>query len=359
MGDFINFISGISEDMLPIGGVGGILGNTPDILKNYEKTKILYEKSSAKYLMVDSGGFQLFSINEDNMAIADPSQRTLIIMNPDKSIHLKKRFNLCAEHVVMANQLLHPDFIVSPDLPVPDPADPDQRRYLFLNSFGYCIYGAFMMAELLAQTASKAKLLIPIQAFDLAEFQLYLNHLQHIHFDGLSFPRRIMTMERMAAFFIRAYLAGVRTIHVLGTGRFSYIAFIAFFAKNYFTFTSIDSTDLQKFSQVNSYLEPFSLRPISLRMDSQDDLRQPIKCNCPWCSYHSSFAAIQNLPKHEKRAFMVNHNHFVVEQLMTEAYEHATTARDLYEFLSEKTTRFDDCKNVYRVLSLVEAVRLI
>ena len=282
MGEYINFISGVSEDMLPIGGIGGILGNTPDILKNYEKTKELFDKSQARYKMVDSGGYQLFSINEDNMAIADPSQRTLIIMNPEKNIYMKKRFNLCAEHVCIADELLRPDFIVSPDLPAPDPNDTDQQRYLFLNSFGYCIYGAFMMSELLSQTASKANLLIPIQAFDLEEFQLYLNHLQHIKFDGLSFPRRIMTLERMAAFFIKAYLSGVRTIHVLGTGRFSFIAFIAYFAKNLFTFTSIDSTNLQRFSNVNSYLTPYSLIPLSLRMNSEDDLRQPIKCSCPW-----------------------------------------------------------------------------
>lgn len=360
MGGYVNFISGISEDMLPIGGIGGILGNTPDILKsekNYEKTKYLYEKSNAKYLMVDSGGFQMHLINEDNLKLLDPALKTLIIMNPGKNIYLKKRFNLCAEHVVHAVELLNPDFVVSPDLPVPDPDDPDQQRYIFLNSFGYCMYGAFMMSELLAQTESKARLLIPIQAYDLSEFELYLNHLRHIKFDGLSFPRRIMTLERMAAFFIKAHLAGVRTIHVLGTGRFSYIAFIAYFAKNFFNFTSIDSTDLQRFSKVNSYLEPYSLKPISLRMDSEDDLKQPIKCSCPWCGYYSSFSAIQNLPKQEKRVFMVNHNHFVVEQLMAEAYEHTSTARSLFEFLCEKTTRHDECRNVYRVLSIVEAAR--
>ena len=76
MGEFINFISGITEDMLPIGPIGGILGNTPDILKsekNYEKTKELYEKSNADYLMVDSGGFQMHLINEDNLKLLDPA----------------------------------------------------------------------------------------------------------------------------------------------------------------------------------------------------------------------------------------------------------------------------------------------
>jgi queuine/archaeosine tRNA-ribosyltransferase len=360
MGEYVNFISGISEDMLPLGEIGGILDNTPNILNtlnSYEKTKTIFDKSEASYRMIDSGGFQMFLINEENLKIIDPAMRTMIIMNPALPITMKRKFNLTAEHVALAVELLAPDIVVCPDLPTPKPNDPDQKRYLYLNSIGYNIYSAFQMSIILKEKGSSAKLLVPIQAYDLAELQLYLNHLKYLHFDGLSFPCRLMTLERMAAFFVKAYIEGVKIIHVLGTGRFSYIAFIAYFARNLFDFTSIDSTNLQKFSQVNSYLMPWSLTPLSLRMDSTDDLRKPITCTCPWCRYYSSFSAIQNLPTWEKRSFVVNHNHSVTEKLMADAYEHATTARALYDFLREKTNRHDDCREVYRVLSLVEAAR--
>jgi hypothetical protein len=296
-------------------------------------------------------------INEENLKLADPEQRTMIIMNPTLPISMKKKFNLTADHVAMAVELLDPDFVVCPDLPTPKPDDPDQKRYLYLNSIGYNIYSAFQMSILLKDKGSSAKLLVPIQAYDLAELQLYLNHLNYLQFDGLSFPCRLMTLERMAAFFVMAYLSGVRMVHVLGTGRFSYISFISYFARHFFDFTSIDSTNLQRFSKVSSYLLPYSLTSLSLRMDSTDDLRQPILCTCPWCRYYSSFSAIQNLPKLEKRSFMVNHNHFTVENLMADAYNHATSARELHDFLRAKTNKIDDCREVYRVLALVEAAR--
>lgn len=361
MGIFINFIGGMDEDMLPIEQqIGGVIANTPYVLKsneNYLKTKRLFERSNVNYRMVDSGGFQMRLINDENEKIIDPSQRTVIIMNPDLPIYLKKKFNLCAEHVVKADELFKPDFIVSPDLPLPDQNDRDQQKFLYLNSIGYNIYSAFQISYLLEQSGSTAKLLVPIQAYDLAEFQLYLNHLKYIKYAGLSFPCRLMTLERMAVFFIKSFLAGVKIIHVLGTGRFSYIAFIAYFARNFFDFTSIDSTNLSKFSTVNSYLEPFSLIPFSLRMSSTDDLSKPIICSCPWCSHHTSYYSIQNKPKQEKRSFIVNHNHYVIEQLMTESYNHASTALELYNFLRQKTSRKDDCLDIFRVLTLVESAK--
>ena len=360
MSEFINFLSAISRDTLPAGKIGGILANTPSILKSpseLKKTQELFNKSQAKYTMVDSGGFQLFKIDRDNQEIQDPSLRIQVIMNPDKPIYQKGKFNLVSEHVLAAVQALNPDFVISPDWPVRKPKIPDESRFLFLRSIGYNLYSAWQLSLLLDQSGCKAKLLIPVQAYNLEEVQLYSIHLNKFRFDGLSFPSRIMTPERMAAFFIKAHISGIRRIHLLGTNKFSSLALAAYFARHFFEFTSLDSSDLAYFSLVNSYLMPYSLKALSLRRNSRDDLSQPITCSCEFCSYEKSFKAIQSRGTDEKRNFVVNHNHLVIQQMMREAYEHASTASELYEFLMEKAPQNEDCGEVFRILSLVEAMR--
>lgn len=155
MGEFINFLSGISKDTLPVGGIGGILANTPTILKSaseLNKTAELFNKSQAKYTMVDSGGFQLFKIDQKNQEIQDPALRTQIIMNPDEPIYHKRKFNLVSEHVLTAVQALNPDFVICPDWPVPRPKIADESRFLFLKSIGYNLYSAWQLSLLLECT---------------------------------------------------------------------------------------------------------------------------------------------------------------------------------------------------------------
>jgi len=85
------------------------------------------------------------------------------------------------------------------------------------------------------------------------------------------------------------------------------------------------------------------------------DLTVPISCDCPWCSYYHSFPDIQDEETHEKLRFLILHNHFVTEQLTTEAMKHADTAQSLKDFLMEKTKRHDEVESVRRVLSLIES----
>jgi queuine/archaeosine tRNA-ribosyltransferase len=138
MGRFVNFLGGMNIEMLPVSNIGGILFNTPDILKAKfaeERIKDIIKRARPGYTMVDSGGYQAFKVKENNRDVSRDEQ-TRLIMNENGPIYGKKTFNLTAKHVLDAVLLIGPDFVISPDIPVPVPVHPDQKRFLFLESLG-------------------------------------------------------------------------------------------------------------------------------------------------------------------------------------------------------------------------------
>ena len=360
MGTFVNFLGGMSLKMLPVSNVGGILFNTPDILKakSAEETiKHIIERASPEYTMVDSGGYQAFKVKQNNGELPR-EERTLLIMNENEPIYGKRTFNLTAKHVLDAVLLIQPDFVISPDIPVPIPAHPDQKRFLFLESLGYNVYCAGALSRMLREHHLDTKLLIPLQLFDLFEYDYFTKQICDIDFAGLSIPRRIMSNEKLALFILKARSLGITYLHLLGSGRMAYIAILAYMARHYMDFLSLDSTNILKFSSKSQYLRPFSLVPLDLRLEgSKGDLTVPISCDCPWCKCYTSFYGIQYEATEDKLAFLVNHNHFVVEQAMAEFMKNADTAASLAQFLESRTGRHQEVRSIYSILSRIESLK--
>jgi hypothetical protein len=138
----------------------------------------------------------------------------------------------------------------------------------------------------------------------------------------------------------------------------AHIAILAYMARHYMNFLSLDSTNIFKFSSKSQYLRPFSLIPVDLRLEgSEDDLAVPISCDCSWCPRYKSFYGIQYEGTEEKFAFLVNHNHFVVDQAMAEFMKHADTAASLAQFLESRTGRHRDIRSIYNILSQIELLK--
>jgi hypothetical protein len=357
---FVNFLGGMNIRMLPVSNIGGILFNTPEILKTksaQEKIRDIIRKANPGYTMVDSGGYQAFKVKDNNRDVAREEQ-TKLIMNDDKPIYGRKTFNLTAKHVLDAVLLIGPDFVISPDIPVPMPDHPDQKRFLFLESLGYNVYCAGELSRMLREHHLGTKLLIPLQLFDLFEYDYFTKQICNIDFAGLSVPRRIMSNEKLALFILKARSMGITYLHLLGSGRMAHIAILAYMARHYMNFLSLDSTNIFKFSSKSQYLRPFSLIPVDLRLEgSEDDLAVPISCDCSWCPRYKSFYGIQYEGTEEKFAFLVNHNHFVVDQAMAEFMKHADTAASLAQFLESRTGRHRDIRSIYNILSQIELLK--
>lgn len=360
MGRFVNFLGGMSIEVLPVSNIGGILFNTPDILKvksTEERIKDIIQRARPGYTMVDSGGYQAFKVKENNRDVS-PEEQTRLIMNENGPIYGKKTFNLTAKHVLDAVLLIGPDFVISPDIPVPMPAHPDQKRFLFLESLGYNVYCAGELSRLLREHHLDTKLLIPLQLFDLFEYDYFTKQIGNIDFAGLSVPRRIMSNEKLALFILKARSMGITYFHLLGSGRMAHIAILAYMARHYMDFLSLDSTNIFRFSSTSQYLRPFSLISLDLRVEgSKDDLTVPISCGCPWCRCYKSFYGIQYEGTEDKFAFLVNHNHFVVEQAMAEFMKNAGTAASLAQFLESRTKRHQEVRSIYNILSRIESLK--
>jgi hypothetical protein len=360
MGKLVSFLGGMDYKVLPVSDIGGILFNTPEILRSpsaLTKINMTIEIANPVYIMVDSGGYQAFKTKEKNGQLP-PEEQSILIMNGNKPVYGKKMFNLTAKHVLDAVLLLRPHFVISPDIPVPKPDHPDRKRFFFLESLGYNVYCAAELSEMLHENHLDTKLLIPLQLFDLFEYDYFMKQICNIDFAGLSIPRRIMSNEKLALFILKARSLGITYLHLLGSGRMAHIAILAYMARHYIELISFDSTNVFQFSSKSQYLWPFSLLPLDLREEgSKDDLTVPISCDCPWCSYYQSFPEIQYEETHEKLRFLVQHNHFVTEQFTTEAMTHADTAKSLKALLSEKTKRYDIVESVWHILSIIERLK--
>jgi hypothetical protein len=261
VGILVSFLGGMDDKVLPVSDIGGILFNTPEILRSpsaLANIKTTIQIANPRYIMVDSGGYQAFKTKEKNGQLP-PEEQSILIMNSNKPLYGKKMFNLTAKHVLDAVLLLRPHFVISPDIPVPKPLYVDQKRFLFLESLGYNVYCAAELSGMLHEHHLDAKLLIPLQLFDLFEYDYFFKQICTLDFAGLSIPRRIMSNEKLALFVLKARSLGITYLHLLGSGRVAHIAILAYMARHYMDFISFDSTNVFQFSSKSQYLRPFSL----------------------------------------------------------------------------------------------------
>lgn len=360
MGEIINFLSSLSPDLLPVGTVQGVLFNTPALLKSpseQQNATDIIRLTKASYKMLDSGGYQLFTKIKDNSLMNSDEIKTLFIMNEALPIEFKNYFNLTPAHVLQALNLITFDFVISPDRPIRSLLHPDESQFLFLEATAFNEYGARRLSELIDQHNLSTKMLVAVQAHNIQQMGKYLSNLEGVKFAGLSFPRRIMSPEKLVVYLLKSHLLHIDTVHLLGTTRFIYYCILVYMARHLFNFVSIDSTNISKFSLVSTYLEPFTLRTISLRPDSTDDLSLRPPCSCPWCSYYKKLSEIYILTKVEKFSLLIDHNNFVINQLIDEAYGHADSAKALCAYLTQVAgSKKDDIARIYELLSLVEAV---
>ena len=104
-------------------------------------------------------------------------------------------------------------------------------------------------------------------------------------------------------------------------------------------------------NSVSEFLKSRGVRRVFLKEGKKDDRLLSL----------AALAEKQGVPveeaKEEKLAFLVNHNHFVVEQLMNCALEHAESAQSLADFLMKVAPeRKEQTKQIYRLLSVVESL---
>ena len=355
MGVFANFISGAQSSSVPAGHLDNLLVNVHDAGHNDQAIrrtlKFFKSMGIGTVIAQDSGGFQLYQAEYGE-------KKKIIIFDPTRPINCNNCLNLAPRHIVETALALNPNIMISLDMPVPKESNKGRQNILFMKNNTFNVRCAREIAAKRDKLCPQIRFFIPVQAYDLDQLDYFIKDLGGIKYDGLSLPNRLFTTEKIAFFFLKFHRMGVKQAHVLGTTRFDILATLAYFARHYFDFLSVDSTSWMKFANVQVYLMPYSLGSLRLDDEAVIDPSDVNVCDCPWCR-NKSFYDIKSMMNSDKTMFLKAHNVWVTEQAMREFYAHAETPASLRDFLMRKTGRMGDVNRIFKCLSTIHSVRNI
>jgi hypothetical protein len=308
-------------------------------------TKRMFAYAETEHRFLDSGGFQLHEAEKESKPMIFDWR--LPIMNSNN------RINISPAHVVETACRLEPHTMTSLDFPVLKMKDQTCREQEFLRKLGFNVKWAMATASLRERRCPKVKLLIPVQAYDLSQFNFFYTLIQHVSFDGLSMPLRNLNPPEVALFLLRFYQLGIQRVHLLGSSSFFNLAVAAFFARHFFQWVGTDSTTWRVAAEHNGYLNPNDLSVRGIGSDVLIDQSLPIICRCPFCE-NMTFTSIKNLPYSDKVALLRSHNFWVIEPVAQDLYKNATDLLSFEKFLRKRSPRTKDIEDLIRCLSLID-----
>jgi hypothetical protein len=350
MGVLVNFCAGINLEVMPGKGVQAILvnaaqGGPRQVLPG---TIELLTASGATYRGCDSGGYQLLEAELGGKEISFDRARPLECSKTSINItpwHVVKVFQTISQRVGL-------EMAVALDFPIKTlkkESGPEAREKEFLQKLGHNVAWAHQTAELRKKLCPEVPLLIPVQCFDLNQFNIFSNCISGLEFDGFSMPLRNLGVKEVASFLARFHQMGIRRVHLLGAASFRVISLSAYMARHHFDTLSIDATTWRKSSEYSIYLNPHDLSPESLSHDAVIDDRVENDCRCPFC-HTRSYSYIKNLPFTERTHFLRCHNFWVTDNLCKEAYRNSGNILAFEKFLRAKSSK------AYVVDEILEAI---
>jgi len=351
MGQLKIFCAAVNNDTLPSKPLCNILVNTPNdgsSVKAISSTRQLFQYAQCEHPFLDSGGFQILVSEEAGKEITFDGTKNLEMS--DRGI------NIAPEHIITAAMLMQPEIVSALDFPIRKFFDKRDQEKEFLGKLGYNITWARKTAKLRKERCPHIKLFIPVQAYNVEQFNEFYYSIKDCEFDGFSLPVRNFEAHEIALFLIAFYKLDIPMVHVLGTSLLLTTALAAYMARYYFEWISLDSTTWHKSAKYNHYINPFNLTAVDVsdKVIIDEDIK--IDCQCPWCKGRT-FTYIKNLPYTEKTSFLRCHNWWVIERTAKELYEHCDTVFSLKQHLLTRYPDTEEIEKLCAVLSIIDAMR--
>ncbi len=353
MGEFYNFLASPNAQTMPQ-GAEAVLFNvvhhaaTPQQIR---RTLGLTEKFGPPQVFIDSGGFELLQ--------AQLQDKHYTFME-NRPINDNGCLNLTPRHVVEAVTSLKAGIsadlsMASLDFPIRKYADSAAQEKEFLEKLGYNLVWAEKTARLRQQHCPEVQLFIPVQAYDLPQFEVFYSWLSSrgVPFDGLCMPLRNLKLAEVLLFLARFQQIGIKNVHLLGSSPFFIMALGAYMARHHFAWLSLDATNWQTNARFGIYMNPYDLSNESLAENVVIDETIVNDCACPWCR-GMTFTGIKNLPRSEQMALLVQHNHWVMEEARKALIQHARDVPTLERYLVRVSKRKDKARDLCTWLSLFE-----
>lgn len=369
MGKLMYTIAGMSNaGMVSLFKPEGAVLAIPTIeghFKNVQKVKDYFDVTGAECFILDSGGFQLLISEEQAekqaMDVQTGSIDKYLVLNPNAPVFSKDQstVNITPYHVVLYARELQPQIVMALDSPVGKKSktntktntDTKWQEWEFLEKFGFNVAWAIQTARLREQHCPDSELFLPVQSYNLDQFEIFYECICRQKFDGLALPTRNMNAELIASFLLRFFEKGIRKVHILGTSSFTNIVIAAFVARHLYDWVSFDcQTPFIVAYMQQCYLNPWNLREEKVGANIFIDHWYENDCPCPWCKY-VSFDDILNMPKTEMNYFLINHNYWVTNAFAKRAYESAVDLWNYRRFLLNATSDAKLVENLLRVLT--------
>lgn len=351
MSRLVFFCAGVRKETLPATRVKNILINVIDNAENEKainNTRIIFKRAGTETSMLDSGGYQIHVAEKQNKKMTFDS--CMPLMRSDQGI------NISPLHVVEAACKLQPTIVTALDCPLRWLSDRTNQEQEFLRKLGFNMTWALETASLREKYCPDIQLFIPVQCYNLNQFEIFENSISHIRHDGLSLPIRNLRLPEIALFFFRFYQVGIRKVHILGTSSFFVTALAAFFARHFFEWVSFDSTTWRESALHEIYLNPLDLSPERIGQDVLIDEGLSMHCQCPFC-VNTTFTFIKNLPYTEKVDLLRNHNFYVIEKATEELFANAGNLSNLEKFLKNRSPKNKEIDELIECLSVIDLLR--
>jgi hypothetical protein len=349
MGLFINFCAGTSEDLLPAAIVDAILVNVPQNVTNevtLVRTQQMLATARVTHVMLDSGGYQFYSIEEDGGEIGFDPYGPLIYRPPSQ-------INLAPSHVIDAAVKLRPSVVTGLDWPIRKLKKQFDRDVEFMKKFGFNIKWMQDMVTLQARRCPEIPLFLPLQFYDLRQLKFYEIYLRDLPYDGLSLPTRNLDAAAIILVLMKFHSMGVRRVHLLSVSNLVGIAIACYLARNLFDWVSVDATTWRLSAEFGSYLNPNSLKV--KRFDPTRNFNFSSICDCPWCSYRTYFQFLDTLIT-DQTSFLRCHNYFVIKKAGEDCWENSHNARDLGRCLTARVGTQD--RNINRLIQSLMTIEI-
>jgi tRNA-guanine family transglycosylase len=336
--------AGASDGRLPKAKVEGLLISTGYDCKTatmIQKTKEMIKKAKPKHVKLDSGGFQIHSAEKKGIAMTFDPKMPLTIT--------KKCFNLAPRHVVEKSIEMKADSMIALDYPIRKIKNPDEQEKEFRKKLKYNVPWAIETARLRKKLCPEIALFIPVQAYNLRQFEEFCKKIKGIDFDGFSLPVRNMSMIDIAMFLLKMHKMGIKKVHILGSSSLKIMSVCAYMSQRFFDWVSFDATSWRISAQYGVFLQPDDLS--SKRLNKPWSYDPHYKCHCNSCE-GKTLGKIAALGRKERMKILVTHNYLATQSLCNKFGNAHVDPRYLEKHLSE--SKRNDIKSILKCMSEIE-----
>jgi len=343
MGELVYFCAGADKRKPPSSRVKALLLNVPRNGHSQgaiKRSRRLIKKCGAKFVILDSGGYQLLKSSQNG---------TEIIYDENGPIWSKNKINLTPTHVIEAAVRIKPDILMALDFPIDKVREKEKQEVEFRRKLGFNIDWAIRTADLRKKYCPEIRLFIPVQCYTIEHLNIFLRAIEGIKYDGLSMPVRNMSLADIASFLLAFYRKGIRQVHLFGTLTMRTLAICAFMARNFFDWVSLDSTNWQVSAKHNKYMTN-SLRLISVK----DEKGMVMKCFCPHCQ-GKSLSYIKRLSYRKRSALLRKHNLWMTEKVVRDIFRASKDLETMQRFLERRKVKPRITQQILESLKMVSS----